>query len=321
MKRLHIKEQAGLDENKQGDFYKNPFCDVDIDLLESLQEEERRIRVEDNDSIKYYLKQLSTIPLLTHEEEIKLAKEVKKGDPEAKKELVKRNLRLVVSIAKKYINQGLSFLDLVQEGNLGLIKASEKFDVDRGFKFSTYATWWIRQGITRSLSDKSRTIRIPVHVVETMNKLKKVIRDFNQSIGRQPKEEELAELLDTDVESIQHVINSMKLPVSIDTPIGTNDEGGLLELICDKYSVEPAEDMTSDDLTYEVEDSLHLLKPKEKNVVELRYGFADGEKKSLKEVGEQLGITYARARQLQASALKKLRNPEVATRLKTYFYN
>lgn len=311
MKGINAKEQMGL----------NPFCDIDLDSPEVLLDEERRIWEEDKDSIKSYLKQLSAIPLLNHEEEIKLAKKVKSGNHEAKKELVRRNLRLVVSIAKKYINQGLSFLDLVQEGNLGLIKAAEKFDVDRGFKFSTYATWWIRQGITRALSDKSRTIRVPVHVVETMNKLKKVIRDFSQSIGRQPKEEELAELLDTDVESIQHVINSMKLPVSTDMPLGTNDEGGLLELICDKYSVEPAGDISNEDLAYEIENDMNLLKPKEKNVVELRYGFTDGEKKSLKEVGEQLGITYARARQLQASALKKLRNPEVTTRLKTYFYN
>lgn len=315
--------------NGEDFFYNNPFCDVEFNQLlleeESLEEESREEKKlsnkEEDDSIKFYLSKLNSVPLLTHEEEIKLAKKVKRGDKKAKAELIKRNLRLVVSIAKKYLNRGLSFLDLIQEGNLGLIRAAEKFDVDRGFKFSTYATWWIRQGITRALSDKSRTIRIPVHMVETMNKLKKAIKDLSQAIGRQPKQEEIAQVLNTDIEHIQHVISSMQLPVSSDTPIGANEDGELTELIEDRFVVEPQEHLTNEDLKFGIEDSLLLLNPKEKNVVILRYGLKDGTKRTLKEVGKCLGITYARARQLQASALKKLRNPEISGRLKNYFYN
>ena len=311
----------------QNDFIQNPFCDVDINLSESYSdfennnEDKKRIREEDNDSIKFYLKQLNLIPLLTHEEEIKLAKKVKKGDLKAKRELVRRNLRLVVSIAKKYINQGLSFLDLVQEGNLGLIRAAEKFDVDRGFKFSTYATWWVRQGITRALSDKSRTIRIPVHMVEVANKLKKATKDFILKTGREPNREELAMLLNTDIKHIQNIISSMQIPLSTDTPLGSNEDSDLGEFIEDKFSIEPEDYLTSEELKSKIEDNLLLLNPKEKSVVILRYGLSDGAKKTLQEVGRSLGITYPRARQLLASALKKLRSPEVSSRLKEYLYN
>lgn len=298
-------------------FYDNPFCDVDYES----EEKEFKVGFKNNDSIKLYLKKLTSIPLLTHEEEIKLAKKVKDGDKKAKNELVRRNLRLVVSIAKKYINQSLPFLDLIQEGNLGLIKATEKFDHSRGFKFSTYATWWIRQAITRALSDKSRTIRLPVHIVENMNKLKKAVRVFTQAIGRQPKEEELAEILNTNTKQIKNIFNSYQLPISIDSPVGTNEEGELQELIEDKYSFEPQELLSSEDLRGEIEDTLLLLNPKEKSVVELRYGLQDGQKKTLKEVGDELGISHGRARQLQASAFKKLRNPEISSRLKGYLYN
>ena len=304
--------------NRNEIFYENPFCDIDYLKTEA---DESKSTLQDTDSIKLYLKQLSSIPLLTQEEEIILAKKVQTGDINAKKELVKRNLRLVVSIAKRYINRGLSFLDLIQEGNLGLIKGAEKFDPKRGFKFSTYATWWVRQAITRALSDKSRTIRIPVHMIESMNKFKKAIRDLTLAIGRQPKEEEIANLLNIDVEQIQNIINSMQLPVSIDSPISDSDNGDLKEVIENKFTEEPCDYIANEDLRYEIEDSLLLLNPKEKTVVELRYGLQDGEKRTLKEVGEFLGIPYTRARQLQASALKKLRDPEVSNKLKIYYYN
>lgn len=297
-------------------FYDNPYCDVDVDQIKGKQ-----VDLNERDSIKLYLKQLTSIPLLTREEEIKLAKKVKRGNLNAKKELVRRNLRLVVSIAKKYVNRGLPFLDLIQEGNVGLIRGAEKFDPSRGFKFSTYATWWIRQGITRALSDKSRTIRVPVHMFESMNKLKKAVRKISQAIGREPKEEELAQYLNTDVESVQNIINSLRYTISTDTPIGTNEGSELQEIIENKLATEPQEYVTNEDLRYQIEDSLLQLNQKEKNVIELRYGLNDGSTRTLKEVGNELGIPYTRARQLQASALKKLRNSEVSERLKNYLYN
>lgn len=306
-------------------FHDNPYLDINLngDLQEEAQDQESTHKTynEDNDSIKLYLKQLTLIPLLTQQEEIKLAKKVKRGNIDAKKELVKRNLRLVVSIAKKYLNRGLSFLDLVQEGNLGLIRGAEKFDPNKGFKFSTYATWWIRQAITRALSDKSRTIRVPVHALESMNKLKKATRILSQAIGREPKEEEIAKYLDTDIEDIQKLTNLTLPPISAANPISTNDDTLLQEIIEDKYSIQPQEELTTEDLKTAIEDSLFALTQKEKNVVELRYGLNDGAKKTLKEVGKCLGITYGRARQLQASALKKLRNPETINRLQPYTYN
>ena len=316
------KNNINLVDSENG-FLKNPFCDVDLIYEDENLEEKKREEKNKNqdDSIKFYLQQISSIPLLTHEEEIKLAKRAKRGNEKAKQELVRRNLRLVVSIAKKYVNRGLSFLDLVQEGNLGLMKATEKFDVDRGFKFSTYATWWIRQGITRAISDKSRTIRLPVHMVENINKLKKVTRNISLEIGRMPKQEELAQVLNTDVKSIQNVISSMQIPISTDMPIGTNEEGELHELIEDKFSFEPEEFLAKEDLKSELDDCLMLLNPKEKNVMLLRYGLDNGQKRNLKEVGKKLGITHERARQLQASALKKLRSDEVYGRLKQYLYN
>lgn len=310
-------------QNSSNDFFhSNPYCDFDYELPDKkIEKEDKAIDTEDNDAIKQYLKKLSTISLLTHEEEVKLAKKAKNGNLKAKNELARRNLRLVVSIAKKYINRGLSFLDLVQEGNLGLMKGVEKFDVNRGFKFSTYATWWIRQAITRALSDKSRTIRLPVHMVENINKLKKATRELTQAIGRQPKEEELAYVMNTDVKHIQNIIHSMRLPISTDTPIGINEEGELQELIEDKFSTPPQENLTKEELRANLDDILISLNQKEKNVVLLKYGLNDGEKRTLKEVGEELGITHERARQLQASALKKLRSPEISERLKGYLYN
>ena len=305
------------EDKEQNGFLENPFCDISSESVDvgSLDKDFN------DDSVKAYLKKLTSIPLLTQEEEIKLAKKVRNGDLDAKRELVKRNLRLVVSIAKRYLNRGLSFLDLIQEGNLGLIRGAEKFDVDRGYKFSTYATWWVRQAITRALSDKSRTIRLPVHMVENVNKLKKAVRELSQAIGREPKQEELAQYLNTDIEHVQNIINSMRTLISTDAPIGTNEEGEISELIEDKFLTPPQEYLSSEDLRYEIEDSLVVLNPKEKKVVTLRFGLNDGSKRTLKEVGKELGITHERARQLQASALKKLRSEEISSRLKGYLYN
>ena len=289
--------------------------------MNTTKKENLNLQPESDDAAKSYLKKLTSIRLLTADEEVKLAKKVKKGDLKAKQELVRRNLRLVVSVAKKYINRGFSFLDLIQEGNLGLIKAAEKFDHKRGFKFSTYATWWIRQSITRAISDKSRTIRIPVHMIENMNKLKKATRDLSNAIGREPKEEEIAEALDTDVKDIQKIISSMRLPISIDSPINSEEEAGLGEIIENSFSEEPNDSLTANDLKNNLEDSLSLLNPREKSVVELRYGLNDGMERSLKEVSNKLEVTHTKARQLMASALKKLRTPEITNRLKTYLYN
>ncbi len=321
------KSNIRLGGNKSS-FIDNPFCDISFDsqekdYIEDLENDiSSRPDIENNDDlIKSYLRQLSTMPLLAHEEEVVLARKVKSGDRNAKQELVKRNLRLVVSIAKKYTNQGLSLIDLIQEGNLGLIKATDKFDVERGFKFSTYATWWIRQGITRALSDKSRTIRIPVHLIESMNKIKKVTKDFILSTGREPTQEELAAILEMDTEDIQNIISSMKAPISTETPIGNDDEAALSDIIENTSSIEPNDYLINEELKSTIENNLISLNPKEKNVVVLRYGLDDGSKKSLKEVGDFLGISYPRTRQLLASALKKLRSPEIATNLKPYLYN
>ncbi len=304
------------------EFYSNPFCDIEIQA-ENFEgnENKKQPYIEDTDSIKLYLKQLSSISLLSQEEEIKLAKKVRKGDLNAKRELVKRNLRLVVSIAKRYMNHGLSFLDLIQEGNLGLIKGAEKFDPTKGFKFSTYATWWIRQAITRALADKSRTIRVPVHVSEYINKLKKAVRVISQAIGREPKEEEIAQYLDTNIEELQNMINATRIPVSTDSLIGTDETFELQEVIEDKFINSTYDEMTTKDLKFKIEDTLAHLNKNEKDVIELRYGLNDGAKYTLREVGESLGISYGRARQLQASALKKLRNKEITTTLEPYLYN
>ena len=298
--------------------HKDPFCDVYDSSLDNEKPKNEQVK---DDSIAKYLKSLTTIPLLTHEEELKLARKIKKGDLKAKQELTRRNLRLVVSVAKKYIGRGYPFLDLIQEGNLGLIKATEKFDPKRGFKFSTYATWWIRQAITRAIADKSRVIRIPVHMVENISKLKKSISSLNQALGREPREEEVANLLDMKVDDIQYVIDLMQYPISSDAPIGGDEESTISEIIEDKSVIQPEEELTNSDLTYEINDTLENLNKNEKKVVMLRYGLEDGAKKTLKEVGKELGITHERARQLQASALKKLRNIDVIGKLEPYMYN
>lgn len=272
-----------------------------------------------DDSVKMYLREIGRVPLLNAKQEIELARAVQKGDIKSKRKLVRHNLRLVVSIAKKYINRGLPFLDLIQEGNLGLIRAAEKFDPERGYKFSTYATWWVRQGITRSLSDKSRTIRVPVHMVETINKFKKVARKLGQELNRRPTEIELAEVMEVTPQKIKEIIAAMRTPVSLEAPINKEEDGKLEDFIADPYTNRRPENSASDQLLADdIFKVLDTLTPKEQAVIQLRFGLDSGQERTLEEVGRLLGITRERVRQLEFRALKKLRHPERAVKLKDY---
>ena len=272
-----------------------------------------------DDSVKMYLREIGRVPLLNAKQEIELARRIKEGDINAKRKLVRHNLRLVVSIAKKYINRGLPFLDLIQEGNLGLIRAAEKFDPERGYKFSTYATWWVRQGITRSLSDKSRTIRVPVHMVETINKFKKVARRLGQLFDRRPTEEELAEVMEVSTQKIKEIVAAMRTPVSLEAPINNEEDGKLEDFIADSSdNVHPELAATDQLLSSDILKVLETLTPKEKAVVQLRFGIDSGQERTLEEVGRLLGITRERVRQLEFRALKKLRHPERAVKLRDY---
>ena len=272
-----------------------------------------------DDSVKMYLREIGRVPLLNAKEEIELARRIKEDDILAKRKLVRHNLRLVVSIAKKYINRGLPFLDLIQEGNLGLIRAAEKFDPERGYKFSTYATWWVRQGITRSLSDKSRTIRVPVHMVETINKFKKIARKLGQELNRRPTEEELSEVMEVSTTKIKEIVAAMRTPVSLESPINNEDDGKLEDFIADpNQSVKPELSATENLLADDILRVLDTLTQKEKAVIQLRFGIDSGQERTLEEVGRLLRITRERVRQLEFRALKKLRHPERAAKLKDY---
>lgn len=272
-----------------------------------------------DDAVKIYLREIGRVPLLNAKQEIELARAIKKGDINAKRKLVRHNLRLVVSIAKKYINRGLPFLDLIQEGNLGLIRAAEKFDHERGYKFSTYATWWVRQGITRSLSDKSRTIRVPVHMVETINKFKKIARKLGQELNRRPTEEELAEVMEVSTQKIKEIVAAMRTPVSLESPINSEDDGKLEDFIADpNQSLKPEANATEQLLAEDIIKVLDTLTQKEKAVIQLRFGIDSGQERTLEEVGRMLRITRERVRQLEFRALKKLRHPDRAIKLKDY---
>ena len=272
-----------------------------------------------DDAVKIYLREIGRVPLLNAKQEIELARAIKKGDIYAKRKLVRHNLRLVVSIAKKYINRGLPFLDLIQEGNLGLIRAAEKFDHERGYKFSTYATWWVRQGITRSLSDKSRTIRVPVHMVETINKFKKIARKLGQELNRRPTEEELAEVMEVSTQKIKEIVAAMRTPVSLESPINSEDDGKLEDFIADpNQSLKPEANATEQLLAEDIIKVLDTLTQKEKAVIQLRFGIDSGQERTLEEVGRMLRITRERVRQLEFRALKKLRHPDRAIKLKDY---
>ncbi len=271
-----------------------------------------------DDPVRIYLKEIGRVALLTAEQEVALAKEMEAGDEEARQRLTEANLRLVVSIAKKYGGRGLSFLDLIQEGNLGLIRAVGKFDYHRGFKFSTYAHWWIRQAITRALADQSRTIRVPVHMVETINKLVRVTRRLQQELGRSPTDEESAIAMALTPEKVREVIQVSQTPVSLELPIGEEEDSHVSDFVEDKEATSPADAATLSMLRVEVDDLLDTLTPRERRVLQLRFGLIDERQRTLEEVGQRLGVTRERIRQIEAKALRKLRQPTRSKKLKDY---
>jgi RNA polymerase primary sigma factor len=271
-----------------------------------------------NDPVRMYLKEIGQIKLLTYEEELSLADRINEGDEEAKKTLAEANLRLVVSIAKRYVGRGMLFLDLIQEGNIGLMKAVEKFDVTKGYKFSTYATWWIRQAITRAIADQARTIRVPVHMVETINKLARLQRQLTLELNREPTEEELADRMKISVEKIRDIYKISQEPVSLETPIGEEADSHLGDFIKDERNVNPEEYATNEMLKDEISGVLLTLTEREEKVVRLRFGLEDGKTRTLEEVGQLFGVTRERIRQIEAKALRKLRHPSRSRKLKDY---
>ena len=283
-----------------------------------LSDEELTKDVNINDPVRMYLKEIGKIPLLTMEEEMKYSVAAAAGDENAKRILAESNLRLVVSIAKRYVGRGLLFLDLIQEGNIGLMKAVEKFDYDKGFKFSTYATWWIRQAITRALADQARTIRVPVHMVETINKMARIQRQMTLELNREPSEEEIAKKMGISVEKVREVIKISQDPVSLETPIGEEDDSHLGDFIKDELSMSPEEYATNEILKEEIKSVLTTLQEREQEVLELRFGLVDGTSHTLEEVGKKFNVTRERIRQIEAKALRKLRHPSRAKKLKDF---
>ncbi|HLR03862.1 MAG TPA: RNA polymerase sigma factor RpoD [Virgibacillus sp.] len=271
-----------------------------------------------NDPVRMYLKEIGRVDLLSAAEEIELATRIEEGDEEAKRRLAEANLRLVVSIAKRYVGRGMLFLDLIQEGNMGLIKAVEKFDHRKGFKFSTYATWWIRQAITRAIADQARTIRIPVHMVETINKLIRVQRQLLQDLGREPTPEEIGEQMELSPDKVRDILKIAQEPVSLETPIGEEDDSHLGDFIEDQEAISPSDHASYELLKEQLEDVLDTLTDREENVLRLRFGLDDGRTRTLEEVGRVFGVTRERIRQIEAKALRKLRHPSRSKRLKDF---
>lgn len=271
-----------------------------------------------DDPVRMYLKEIGKVPLLNSEQEVELAKRIQDGDEVAKQKLAEANLRLVVSIAKRFVGRGMQFLDLIQEGNLGLIKAVEKFDFTKGFKFSTYATWWIRQAITRAIADQARTIRIPVHMVETINKLIKTERQLIQELGRAPQPEEIAKMMDMPTEKVREIMKIAQEPVSLETPIGEEEDSHLGDFIEDDAAPAPAEAAAFTMLKEQLINVLDTLTPREEKVLRLRFGLDDGRARTLEEVGKEFNVTRERIRQIEAKALRKLRHPSRSKKLKDY---
>ena len=307
------------------DVLKDDLEEPDIEDLEEVED----IKLEEidtmnfdginiDDPVRMYLREIGKIPLLTFEEELELAKQVLEGSEEAKQKLAESNLRLVVSIAKKYVGRGMLFLDLIQEGNMGLIKAVEKFDYKKGYKFSTYATWWIRQAITRAIADQARTIRIPVHMVETINKLIRTSRHLLQQLGREPSPEEIANEMEISVEKVMEIQKIAQDPVSLETPIGEEDDSHLGDFIQDEDSPAPQDSAAYTLLKEQLEEVMNTLTPREAKVLKLRFGLEDGRARTLEEVGREFMVTRERIRQIEAKALRKLRHPSRSKKLKDY---
>lgn len=327
IEKIDIEEEDVVDEDADLDF-------DDDEPAEELEEDEEKdaikkeikkeIPIADikglnvDDPVKMYLKEIGKIPLLTAPEEVALAKRMEDGDNRAKKRLAETNLRLVVSIAKRYVGRGMSFLDLIQEGNLGLMKAVDKFDYKRGFKFSTYATWWIRQAITRAIADQARTIRIPVHMVETINKLVRIERQLVQELGRDPSNEEIAKEMGIEVEKVREVRKIAQEPVSLETPIGEEEDSHLGDFIEDDTAIAPDEAANFTMLREELNDILMTLNERERKVLELRFGLVDGTPRTLEEVGKEFNVTRERIRQIEAKALRKLKHPSRSQKLKDF---
>ena len=301
---LFIEEEMELDEEEEIDVEH-----LDLSVPEGVSLE---------DPVRMYLKEIGKIPLLGMEDEVELAKKMELGDPEARKRLAESNLRLVVSIAKRYVGRGMQFLDLIQEGNLGLIKAVEKFDYTKGYKFSTYATWWIRQAITRAIADQARTIRIPVHMVETINRLVRTSRQLLQELGREPTTEEIAARLDLPVERVSEIMKMSQEPVSLETPIGEEEDSHLGDFIQDDNVLVPQDAAAFTLLHEQLMEVLLTLTEREQKVLRLRFGLDDGRPRTLEEVGKQFNVTRERIRQIEAMALRKLRHPSVSKKLKDY---
>ena len=321
-------EASGVDvlritENSADDLMLNDDMDIDgLDDEEEVELDKIDLSVPEGvsieDPVRMYLKEIGKVPLLSAEEEIELAKKMEQGDENAKKRLAEANLRLVVSIAKRYVGRGMLFLDLIQEGNLGLIKAVEKFDYRKGYKFSTYATWWIRQAITRAIADQARTIRIPVHMVETINKLIRVSRQLLQELGREPTPEEIAEEMDMPVDRVREILKISQEPVSLETPIGEEEDSHLGDFIQDDNVPVPADAAAFTLLKEQLVEVLGTLTEREQKVLRLRFGLDDGRARTLEEVGKEFNVTRERIRQIEAKALRKLRHPSRSRKLKDY---
>ena len=321
-------EASGVDvlritENSADDLMLDDDMDIDgLDDEEEVELDKIDLSVPEGvsieDPVRMYLKEIGKVPLLSAEEEIKLAKKMEQGDENAKKRLAEANLRLVVSIAKRYVGRGMLFLDLIQEGNLGLIKAVEKFDYRKGYKFSTYATWWIRQAITRAIADQARTIRIPVHMVETINKLIRVSRQLLQELGREPTPEEIAEEMDMPVDRVREILKISQEPVSLETPIGEEEDSHLGDFIQDDNVPVPADAAAFTLLKDQLVEVLGTLTEREQKVLRLRFGLDDGRARTLEEVGKEFNVTRERIRQIEAKALRKLRHPSRSRKLKDY---
>ena len=343
---LTVLETLGIPEEEQEKFYQkleenNISIEITDDALPDLSEEsfpeaedikqveevtEKELQeTEDyadqlstDDPVRMYLKEIGKVPLLTAEEEQDLAKRMTEGDEEARKKLTEANLRLVVSIAKRYVGRGMLFLDLIQEGNLGLIRAVEKFDYTKGYKFSTYATWWIRQAITRAIADQARTIRIPVHMVETINKVIRVSRQLLQELGHDPSAEEIAQAMDLPPEKVREILKVAQEPVSLETPIGEEEDSHLGDFIPDEEASAPSEVASLSLLREQLFDVMDTLTPREKKVLELRFGLTYGRTRTLEEVGREFGVTRERIRQIEAKALRKLRHPSRSKKLRDF---